>query len=83
MADESKAKPIDFESSLSELETLVSKMEAGNLTLEESLAAFETGIKLTRECQAELSRAEQRVKKLVEEDGRLESLDFEETDDES
>lgn len=83
MAGDSKAKPIDFESALTKLEALVSKMEAGTLSLEESLAAFEEGIKLTRECQTQLSQAEQRVKKLVEEGGRLESLDFEEADDES
>lgn len=81
MADDSQEKTIDFESALAELEALVSKMEAGDLSLEECLAAFEQGIKLTRECQAQLSQAEQRVKKLVEEGGRLESLDFEEDED--
>lgn len=81
MAAKPKAKTIDFESALAELEALVSKMEAGDLSLEDSLEAFEQGVKLTRECQAQLSRAEQRVKKLIEENGRLEVVDFEEAED--
>lgn len=81
MAAKPKAKTIDFESALAELEALVSKMEAGDLSLEDSLKAFEQGVKLTRECQTQLSRAEQRVKKLVEEGGQIESLDFEEIED--
>ncbi|MYA18539.1 MAG: exodeoxyribonuclease VII small subunit, partial [Gammaproteobacteria bacterium] len=52
--------PIDFEAALAELEELVGKMEAGSLSLEESLAAFERGIKLTRECQSALRSAEMR-----------------------
>ncbi|MCW8195182.1 exodeoxyribonuclease VII small subunit [Proteobacteria bacterium 005FR1] len=77
MVAKSKAKTIDFEQALSELEGLVSKMEAGDLSLEQSLKAFEEGVKLTRECQAQLSEAEQRVRKLIEEDGKLSSVDFE------
>lgn len=78
MVAKSKAKTIDFEQALSELEALVSKMEAGDLSLEQSLKAFEEGVKLTRECQAQLSEAEQRVRKLMEEDGKLTSVEFEE-----
>ena len=61
-----KKKGADFEQSLNALETLVNKMEQGDMTLEESLKAFETGIQLTRECQARLTAAEQQVQKLVE-----------------
>ena len=57
---------IDFEATLAELEALVEKMESGSLTLEESLAAFERGVKLTRDCQAALHTAELRVKALSE-----------------
>lgn len=45
-----KQEPVDFEAALAELEELVRRMEAGSLSLEDSLAAFERGIKLTREC---------------------------------
>lgn len=50
-----------FEESLAQLETLVSDMEDGNLSLEEALSAFETGIKLTRQCQQALQAAELKV----------------------
>jgi exodeoxyribonuclease VII small subunit len=64
--------PPDFESALAELETLVERMEGGDLPLDESLAAFERGVRLTRHCRAALARAEQRVKVLLEQaDGRL------------
>ena len=58
-------KKLDFEATLSELETLVERMESGDLSLEDSLAAFERGVKLTRECQSALSEAELRVKTLT------------------
>ncbi len=72
-----KKKGADFEQSLNALETLVNKMEQGDMTLEESLKAFETGIQLTRECQARLTAAEQQVQKLVENQGviNLEQFD--------
>ncbi len=55
----------NFEEALSSLETLVEAMEAGDLSLEESLKAFEQGIKLTRECQQMLDQAEQKVQVLL------------------
>ena len=69
-------KTIDFEQSLDQLEKLVNDMENGDLTLEESLKAFEQGVKLTRECQSALVQAEQKVQILVEQNGRLERIDL-------
>ena len=63
---EQAEKPLDFEAALGELEALVGKMEDGSLSLEESLAAFERGVKLARVCQAALRAAELRVKALTE-----------------
>ena len=54
-----------FEKSLAELEEIVSKMEQGDLSLEESLDAFEKGVKLSNDCQKALKTAEQKVNKLV------------------
>ncbi|MCB1774307.1 MAG: exodeoxyribonuclease VII small subunit [Gammaproteobacteria bacterium] len=54
-----------FEDSLAELEALVDRMESGDLTLDESLQAFERGIALTRTCQQALQAAEQRVEILT------------------
>ncbi len=55
-----------FEQSLGELETLVASMEGGELSLDESLRAFERGIALYRNCQATLEQAEARVKLLLD-----------------
>ncbi len=76
----SKDATLDFEQALSQLEELVNKMEGGDLSLEDSLAAFENGVKLTREAQARLNSAEQRVKVLMEEQGQLVETDFEDQD---
>ena len=53
-----------FEQSLDELEQLVEKMEPGDLSLEESLAAYERGVGLYRRCQTALEQAELRVRLL-------------------
>ena len=54
----------DFEHSLDELEQLVDRMETGELSLEESLAAYERGVGLYRRCQTALEQAELRVRLL-------------------
>lgn len=61
-----KAKKIDFEKALAELEALVEQMERGDQPLEASLEAFERGIRLVRECQQALDQAEQRIRILTE-----------------
>lgn len=53
-----------FEQSLDELESLVEKMEHGEMSLEDSLAAYERGVGLYRRCQAALEQAELRVRLL-------------------
>ena len=55
-----------LEPSLDSLETLVERMESGELTLEDSLKAFEEGVRLSRECQQALQQAEQKVRILLE-----------------
>ena len=57
-----------------DLEQLVSSMESGELSLEDSLKAFETGIKLTRECQTALKEAEQKIQILMNEEGDTEEM---------
>ena len=71
---------VSFENALEELESLVEKMETGELSLEDSLAAFERGVKLTRHCQSSLKAAELKVKVLTEA-GDLEDLDLDSLDD--
>ena len=55
-----------FEHSLDELEQLVEKMEHGEMSLEDSLAAYERGVGLYRRCQAALEQAELRVRLLTD-----------------
>jgi exodeoxyribonuclease VII small subunit len=65
-----------FEKSLKELEALVTKMEQGNLSLEESLQHFERGIQLTRTCQQALKEAEQKVEILLNKSGQNDIAPF-------
>ncbi len=58
------APPKDFESALAELEGLVERLESGQLSLEDSLAAYRRGMELTAYCQKTLNAAEQQVKVL-------------------
>ncbi|PHQ80074.1 MAG: exodeoxyribonuclease VII small subunit [Coxiella sp. (in: Bacteria)] len=71
-----KKDAFNFENSLKELNQLVDNMEQGNLSLENSLAQFETGIKLIRNCQSALTAAEQKVKILTQADSGDELIDF-------
>jgi exodeoxyribonuclease VII small subunit len=66
----------DFEQALASLEALVEKMEEGDLSLEESLSAFEQGVKLTQECQRALGEAQQRVQVLMQQDGATRLVPF-------
>jgi len=68
-----------FESALSELETIVTRMEGGQLSLEQSLAAYKRGAELLKFCQAQLADAQQQVKVL--EAGALKNFDAGEDDD--
>jgi len=75
MAARKKA-ALDFEQSLTDLQNLVERLENGELSLEDSLTAFEQGVRLTRDCQAALAQAEQKVQMLIERDGELEEAPF-------
>ncbi len=66
-----------FEESLAQLEALVEELESGELPLEQALAAFERGVSLTRQCQAALQAAEQKVEMLVSEDSQDKTVPFE------
>ncbi len=68
-------KPLNFEQALGELETLVTAMESGEMSLEDSLRAFEQGVRLTRDCQQALTEAEQKVQLLLSEEGDTTDFD--------
>ena len=61
----SKDKSESFENLFSELESTVAKLEAGDLSLDESLALFQRGMELAKKCGAMLDAAELRIKQLV------------------
>ncbi len=70
---------MDFEKKLARLEEIVTKMEGGSLSLEDSLKLFEEGVKHSRELQKTLADAEEKVKVLlkVDADGTAVTKDFE------
>ena len=73
-------KESSFEATLAELETLVTRMEAGDLPLAESLDYFERGVRLTRDCQQQLQQAQQRVQILQQQSGTAVLVPFDSAD---
>ena len=71
-----KPKEAGFEGTLAELEALVARMETGSLPLDEALRSFERGVQLTRECQAALQAAQQRVQLLTQRNGNATLEEF-------
>jgi exodeoxyribonuclease VII small subunit len=72
-----------FEEALEKLEEIVRRMEAGDMTLEESLKAFEEGIKLSRLCAKKLDEADRRVDLLLRQGDELTTRPFAEEDRET
>ena len=71
----------DFEHSLAELEALVSRLEEGDVPLEEALKTFERGVVLTRQCQTALRTAQQKVEVLLTRNGDESIESFADSDD--
>lgn len=76
-----KRKKVDYEAAVSELESLVEQLEAGDISLEESLKLYERGVLLTRDCQQALQGAEQKVQMLLKQAGEDKLTDFDPDDD--
>ncbi|MBK0001308.1 exodeoxyribonuclease VII small subunit [Erwinia sp. S38] len=68
--------PASFESSLQQLEQIVTRLESGNLPLEEALSEFERGVQLARIGQQTLQQAEQRVQILLNDDKNADLTPF-------
>ena len=72
-----------FESALEELEQVVEQLESGELSLEDSLAAFEKGVGLVKYCNQKLNEVEKKIELLVKDkEGKLQLKAFEELPDE-
>jgi exodeoxyribonuclease VII small subunit len=70
-------KNIKFEEAIEKLDAIVSKLETGSASLDESLALFEEGVKLVKICNEKLDSAEQKVRILTEsEDGVVSDASF-------
>jgi exodeoxyribonuclease VII small subunit len=72
---------VGLEKSLEELEALVARLEGGELPLEQALKEFERGMRLTRQCQAALQEAEQKVEILLKNTDSAEPQAFEPSGD--
>ena len=69
---EKKDKQIQFEEAFKRLDEIVTKLESGDLSLEESMTLFEEGITLTKTCKTRLEAAEQKIQLLLKDsDGNL------------
>ena len=66
MTDSSDTSIKDFEAAIAELESIVKKLEEGDLALEQSLALYERGVQLSRFCHQRLEDAERRIEILSE-----------------
>jgi exodeoxyribonuclease VII small subunit len=71
-----------FEASLARLEEITGELEDGELSLEKSLKKFEEGIQLARFCNEQLAEARAKVELLLEKDGRIAAVPFNENDSE-
>ncbi len=76
-------KNITFEEAMTKLEDSVHKLESGNMSLDESLAAFEEAVALVRICNEKLESAERRVRILVDNAGEITDRAFDGADDEA
>lgn len=75
MPEENKG-PQSFEASLEELERVVKELEKGDLPLEQSLALFENGMRLSADCKRKLEEAESRVELLTKRGSDLVAVPF-------
>ena len=66
----------NFEEQMAELEKIVTELEKGDLSLDESVAKFEEGIKLSKECNEVLEEAEKKITILVNQDGEVKEENF-------
>lgn len=65
-----------FEDNMENLEKIVTELEKGDLNLDESIAKFEDGIKISKECNKILEEAEKKITILLEKDGEIKEENF-------
>lgn len=72
-----KTKEVKFEEKLKELETIINELESGEIDLDTSIEKYTTAMKLVKECDEKLKNVEEKVNKIVTENGDLESFEVE------
>lgn len=73
-----KENELTFEENLEKLETIVKNLESGNIPLDDAIDSFNEAMKLAKNCDEKLKRAESEVNKILSEDGNLEDFQVEE-----
>lgn len=69
-------KEVNFEEAMKELEEIATELEKGNLSLEESVSKFEEGMKLSKQCNDMIEKAEKKITILLQKDGKIEEENF-------
>ena len=69
-------KEVSFEEAMKELETIATELEKGDLSLEESVAKFEEGMKLSKQCNDIIEKAEKKINILLQKDAKIEEEKF-------
>ena len=69
-------KELKFEEAMKELEIIANDLEKGDLSLEESVAKFEEGMKLSKQCNDIIQNAEKKITILLQKDGKIEEENF-------
>lgn len=72
-----KEKEVKFEEKLKELETIINELESGEIDLDSSIEKYTTAMKLVKECDKKLKSVEEKVNKIVSENGTLEDFEVE------
>lgn len=72
-----KEKEVKFEEKLKELETIINELESGEIDLDLSIEKYTEAMKLVKQCDEKLKNAEEKVNKIVTENGNLEDFEVE------
>ncbi|GAE24607.1 exodeoxyribonuclease VII small subunit [Halalkalibacter wakoensis JCM 9140] len=69
---------LSFEEAMKELETVVERLEQGDVPLEKAISMFQEGMALSKQCHEKLEKVEKQMDQILHEDGELELLNFQE-----
>ena len=77
MNKEEMKKDAKFEEKVDELEKIIAELENGNIELEDSIEKYAYAMKLAKECDDKLKKIEEKVNKIIKENGTIENFDLE------